>query len=272
MQHEQIAPLPLEQRAALNLESLRQNPYPGRGIVMGLDETGSSLVQVYFLMGRSDNSRNRRLVPDGASTFRTDFFDSTKGGDPSLVIYNALREVNGIQVVTNGDQTDTFVKELQEVPFLKNLDGEALERQQKAQRAALVKAALQRSYEPDRPNYTPRISGLYVPDTDQPFIFTINSRNPQPPHVPNVDIYSFPEPQPGYGRIIHTYTGDGDPLPSFTKPPYEVPLKGSIDDIGNQYWDVLNGDNKVAMVVRMVDRATQEIQTRRIDRHAQVWE
>lgn len=228
------------------MEALRANPYPGRGIVMGFDTQGERGIQVYWVMGRSENSRNRRLVLDG-ETVRTEPFDPSKVEDPSLIIYNAMRRVGDVDIVTNGDQTDTIAA--------------AVPHGQEFQ------AIYSRLYEPDAPNFTPRISGIMRTKRDHngntvrgTLTFAITSKEPhldQPHHMTHTptDSRMF-----GKGLAVHTYEGDGNPLPSFRQDPYPVLLQGSDGEIAHTYWDILNAENRIALVVKSVNFQTGERQ------------
>ena len=220
-----------------NMESLRQNPYPGRGIVMGFDETGNNAIQVYWVMGRSENSRNRLLVEDG-QTVKTVPFDALKVKDPSLIIYNAMIEVNGVHIVSNGDQTDTIGSAYREGK-------------------SPIKAIGTRVYEPDAPNFTPRISGIYDPNTPRSFMFSkirrANAENAQPIHTFD---YPILRTTPGIGACFHTYEGDGNPLPAFRGEPYSTLLSGSLDAIAQTYWGLLNADNRVSLAAKSINIKT----------------
>lgn len=236
-----------------NLEALAANPYPGRGIVLGVSEGGEQAVQAYWVMGRSENSRNRVLVEDGG-VVKTEAFDPSKVKDPSLIIYNALvaaRGYNTPHVVSNGDQTDT-VRD--------NLIGSRNDRE------AFRDALSTRDHEPDAPNYTPRITGMIYPifRTGHAYDYSIIRRNQttgQTEHTfggGNLD--QLPE---GSGLCFHTYAGDApskdEPIPSFEGSPYAIPLGGDADEIAGTLWDNLNPQNRVALAVKTIDRTTGEI-------------
>lgn len=229
--------------AAANLERLSLNPYPGRGIVMGINSTGKLGVQVYWIMGRSENSRNRILAREG-DVVKTVPFDESKVKDPSLIIYNAMKVVHGKHIVSNGNQTDTIVETIQKWGSFEG-------------------ALKTRSFEPDAPNFTPRISGIL----DAFFIkFTLSriAVDSNASSAPRHDFFNL-DRSTGIGHCIHTYKGDGDPLPSFYENPYPVPLSGNIDDIARTYWEALNKQNRVALVAKTIRFSTGETDFRIIN-------
>ncbi|WP_438448107.1 IMP cyclohydrolase [Gorillibacterium sp. sgz5001074] len=214
---------------------LQQNVYPGRGIVIGLTEDGQQLVQVYWIMGRSENSRNRVFIAEDNGFLRTEAKDPAKLTDPSLIIYYPVRHIKGAHIVTNGDQTDTIFEELQK-------HGGTFE-------SALAK----RTYEPDAPNFTPRISGL-VDLSNKQFAYKLsilksagNTEDQTLRHT-----FTYEKALPGYGHVIHTYEGDGNPLPSFDGEPKLVPLKGDAKQIADTYWGMLNEENKISLLVKTI--------------------
>ena len=214
------------------LDLLRNNPYPGRGIVLGKSADGKQAVAVYFIMGRSENSRNRIFTPteDG---IHTEARDPSKMTDPSLIIYHPVRKVGNELIVTNGDQTDTVRDYL--------LEGRTF--------AGALKS---RAFEPDAPNYTPRISGLLSPDGS--FQLSILKSAEGNPDCCCRYFYHYDAPLPGEGRFLHTYMGDGNPLPSFAGDPERVALDaGTPEELAEQVWEALNPENKVSLFVRFVD-------------------
>ncbi len=216
------------------LELLKQNPYPGRGIVLGKSADGASAIAVYFIMGRSVNSRNRVFVPteDG---IRTQAADPAKMTDPSLIIYHPVRAAGRGLIVTNGDQTDT----VRDYLLAGRTFAEALE---------------SRTFEPDGPNYTPRISGLLSPDGS--FQLSILKSAEGNPDCCCRYFYRYDAPLPGEGRFLHTYQGDGNPLPSFEGEPERVILDAeSPEALADRVWEALNPENKVALFVRFVNLA-----------------
>ena len=223
------------------MDLLKGNPYPGRGIVLGKSGDGKQAVAVYFIMGRSENSRNRVFVPteDG---IRTEARDPSKMTDPSLIIYHPVRKAGGELIVTNGDQTDTVRDCL--------LEGRAF-----------AEALKSRAFEPDAPNYTPRVSGLLSPDGS--FQLSILKSADGDPGCCCRYFYHYDRPLPGEGRFIHTYMGDGDPLPSFQGEPERVILDApGAEELADRMWAALNGENKVSLFVRyaaLADGTCQDV-------------
>lgn len=208
---------------------LGANPYPGRGIVLGRSADNRASVAAYFIMGRSENSRNRvfAVTNDG---IRTKAFDATKMKDPSLIIYHPVRLLDGSLIVTNGDQTDTI--------------WDALKQGQSFQTALS-----ERSFEQDPPHYTPRISGLL--SRNGAFQLSILKSAEGRPECPCRYFYSYQSPPAGEGRFIHTYAGDGEPLPSFDGEPIRVKLEApNAETLANGIWDALNHENRVSLFVR----------------------
>ncbi len=235
-----------------NLTELSRNSYPGRGIVIGLDETGKYFVQVYWIMGRKENSRNRFFGYD-SKTGRvfTEAADPAKMKDPSLVIYDAMLEKDGTFAVSNGDQTRSFLGRT----FQGGLDDWA--------------------YEPDVPNFTPRISAacyLESNRTGSKAIAEIGiTRKSAWGTSSDRHIYSFEELGEGIGLCVTTYTGDGNPLPAFHGEPYPVFLRGSIEDIANNFWiSVLDMENRVALAVKLIDRQSGRSTVQIINKYEKV--
>ena len=224
-------------------QELKNNEYPGRGIVIGRSADGKYAVTAYFIMGRSSNSRNRVFVTEGEG-IRTEAFDPSKLEDPSLIIYAPVRVLKNDTIVTNGDQTDTIYDGLAE--------GKTFEQSLRS-----------REFEPDKPNYTPRISGiLHVEDGAYDFAMSILKSNDGDPSCCNRYTFTYDNPAAGEGRFLHTYMHDGDPLPSFQGEPKKVEIAGDIDNFTKLVWDSLNEDNKVSLFVRYIDIATGEYETR----------
>lgn len=222
--------------------------YPGRGIVIGKSEDGKYAVTAYFIMGRSENSRNRVFVEDGEG-IRTQAFDPAKLEDPSLIIYAPVRVFGNRTIVTNGDQTDTVYE-----GFEKNLTFE--------------QSLRCREFEPDAPNYTPRISGVLNVDGGKfNYAMSILKSDNGNPDCCNRFTFTYENPINGDGRFIHTYMGDGTPLPSYEGEPTPVEIKGSIDEFTNMIWENLNADNKVSLFVRFIDIATGKYETRIINKN-----
>ena len=220
---------------------LESNPYPGRGIVLGRSADNRFAVAAYFIMGRSENSRSRIFVPteDG---IRTQAHDPSKMTDPSLIIYHPVRQAGRGLVVTNGDQTDTVRDYL--------LEGKTF-----------AQALHTREFEPDAPNYTPRVSGLLSPDGS--FQLSILKSADGDPGCCCRYFYHYDRPLPGEGRFIHTYMGDGDPLPSFQGEPERVILDApGAEELADRMWAALNGENKVSLFVRyaaLADGTCQDV-------------
>ena len=226
-------------------EILRTHPYPGRGIVLGRSADDKKAVIAYFIMGRSENSRNRvfETTEDG---IRTKAFDESKMTDPSLIIYHPVRIVGEDTVVTNGDQTDTIRDGL--------LAGQVF-----------AQPLRTREFEPDGPNYTPRISGLISPDGS--FKLSILKSADGDPSCCHRYFYTYDHPLSGEGRFIHTYKCDGNPLPSFEGEPKPVAISGDIDAFTELVWNSLNEENKVSLFVRYIDIATGNYETRIVNKN-----
>ena len=222
--------------------------YPGRGIVIGRSEDGTKAVTAYFIMGRSENSRNRVFVEDGEG-IRTQAFDPSKLSDPSLIIYAPVRVLGDKTIVTNGDQTDTVYNLMKE--------GKTFEESLRT-----------REFEPDGPNYTPRISGLMTVSSGKyEYVMSIlKSHNGNPDQCDRYT-FSYDAPVAGEGHFIHTYKKDGNPLPSFEGEPTWVKISGNIDEFTDMIWNNLNQDNKVSLFVRYIDIATGEYETRIINKN-----
>lgn len=224
-------------------QELKNNSYPGRGIVVGRTADGKAAVIAYFIMGRSTNSRNRIFVTEGEG-IRTQAFDPSKLSDPSLVIYAPVRVRGNYTIVTNGDQTDTVYEGL-------------------AEGLAFEQSLKKREYEPDGPNYTPRISSLlHVEDGKFEYEMSILKSNDGDPSCCNRYTFSYDRPAAGEGRFIHTYMHDGDPLPSFSGEPKKIAVEGDIDSFADRVWESLNEENKVSLFVRFIDIETGKYDTR----------
>ncbi|MGI5936593.1 MAG: IMP cyclohydrolase [Oscillospiraceae bacterium] len=211
-------------------ELLSANPYPGRGIVLGRSADGKAAYIVYFIMGRSENSRNRIFVPteDG---IRTQAWNPAKMMDPSLIIYHPVRRFCGHVIVTNGDQTDTIRDGL-------------------ASGASFEDSLRTREFEPDAPNYTPRISGLLFPDGS--YRLSILKSAEGDPSCCQRFFFEYGRPIAGQGHFISTYAGDGTPLPSFAGEPVTVAVEGSLETFARRVWESLNNDNKVSLFAMAV--------------------
>lgn len=237
-----------------NLGLLKKNPYPGRGIVIGMTADSKHMVQVYWIMGRSENSRNRIFVNENGF-IKTEAFDPSKVKDPSLIIYYAAKHLNRVHIVTNGDQTDTIYA--------------ALTRGNSEAGARAFEDALDtRKFEPDAPNYTPRISGLI--DFNNPKAAYQLSILKSVEHNPNHCVrqyYSYELGLPGFGHCLHTYSGDGEPLPSFGGEPYLVPLWNRIEEAEEHYWDALNAENRISMLVKFIKVENGEAESRIVNKN-----
>ncbi len=229
-------------------EELKGNAYPGRGIVIGKTPDGKKAVAAYFIMGRSENSRNRVFVEDGEG-IRTQAFDPAKLTDPSLVIYAPVRVLGNKTIVTNGDQTDTIY--------------EGMDRQ-----LTFEQSLRSREFEPDSPNYTPRISGiLHVEKGTYNYAMSILKSNNGSPKACNRFTFAYENPKAGEGHFIHTYIGDGNPLPSFEGEPKLVGILDSMEGFTNLLWTSLNEENKVSLFVRYIDIATGAYETKIVNKN-----
>ncbi len=229
-------------------QELRSNSYPGRGIVIGRSAEGQTAVSAYFIMGRSTNSRNRVFVTDGEG-IRTKAFDPSKLEDPSLVIYAPVRVWGNDTIVTNGDQTDTIYDGL-------------------AKGLTFEQSLRSREFEPDAPNYTPRISGvMHIAEGKFSYAMSILKSNHGQASCCNRYTFSYDNPAPGEGRFLHTYMGDGNPLPSFQGEPELVEIQGDIDSFTDMLWESLNEENKVSLFVRFIDIASGTYETRIINKN-----
>ncbi|MGN0564238.1 MAG: IMP cyclohydrolase [Candidatus Heritagella sp.] len=228
-------------------KELAENSYPGRGIVIGQSEDGRFAAIAYFIMGRSVNSRNRVFVEDGEG-LRTRAFDPSKLSDPSLVIYAPVRVLGNATVVTNGDQTDTVYD------FMK--EGKTFE-----------EALCTRTFEPDAPNYTPRISGV-VERTDGAFTYKLSilKSGDGDPDAPERFFFAY-TPKAGKGHFLHTYRCDGNPIPSFDGEPTPVKIEGDLDAFTRLVWENLNEDNKVSLFTRFINLETGEWESRIVNKN-----
>lgn len=220
---------------------LSENTYPGRGIIIGKSKDGKYAVTAYFIMGRSVNSRNRVFVAEGEDV-RTKAYDPSKLKDPSLIIYYPVRKHENKLIVTNGDQTDTVYESLK--------NG-----------GCFTRALRTREFEPDAPNFTPRISGMLTfGDGDFSYKMSILKSADEKGSACNRYFYEY-EPICGIGHFIHTYMHDGDPIPTFEGEPERIEIDGDINAFANMLWQNLNEDNKVSLFVRYIDLETGETQT-----------
>ncbi len=230
-------------------KELDSNSYPGRGIVIGRSADGKYAVTAYFIMGRSTNSRNRVFVEEGDG-IRTKAFDESKLEDPSLIIYAPVRVLENTTIVTNGDQTDTIYDGLKA--------GKSFEESLRS-----------RQFEPDAPNYTPRISGIMdIVNGKYTYAISILKSDNGNPEECNRFTFTYDNPLAGEGHFIHTYMKDGNPLPSFEGEPKFVSIEGGIETFSTKVWNSLNLDNKVSLFVRYIDIATGEIKSRIINKNS----
>ena len=227
---------------------LQSNAYPGRGIVIGKTPDGKKGVAAYFIMGRSENSRNRIFVEEGEG-IRTQAFDPTKMTDPSLIIYAPVRVLGNKTIITNGDQTDTIY--------------EGMDKQ-----LTFEQSLRSREFEPDAPNYTPRISGImHIEGGSYNYAMSILKSNNGDPAACNRYTFAYQNPIAGEGHFIHTYMQDGNPLPSFEGEPKLVEIQGNIDEFTDLLWKSLNEENKVSLFVRYIDLDSGEWETRIVNKN-----
>ena len=233
----------------LNIEKeLQENSYPGRGIIIGKSADGTKAVTAYFIMGRSENSRNRVFVEEGQG-IRTQAFDSSKLVDPSLIIYAPVRVLGNKTIVTNGDQTDTIY--------------EGMDKQLTFEQSLRC-----REFEPDGPNYTPRISGImHIENGKYNYAMSILKSNNGNPESCNRYTYAYENPIAGEGRFIHTYMHDGNPLPSFEGEPKWISIPDDMDAFADLLWNSLNEENKVSLFVRYIDIQTGTYETKIINKN-----
>ena len=234
---------------AVSIEKeLKENSYPGRGIIIGRSADGTKAVTAYFIMGRSENSRNRVFVEDG-NGIRIQAFDPSKLVDPSLIIYAPVRVLGNKTIVTNGDQTDTIY--------------ELMDKQMTFEQALRT-----REFEPDAPNYTPRISGImHVEDGKYSFAMSILKSNNGDPSSCNRYTFAYNDCPAGEGRFIHTYKCDGNPLPSFEGEPKLVEIPNDMEAFTDLLWNSLNEENKVSLFVRYIDIATGEYTSKIVNKN-----
>ena len=229
-------------------QELMSNAYPGRGIILGRTPDNKKNVIAYFIMGRSENSRNR-VFTETEDGIRTEAFDPSKMTDPSLIIYHPVRLYDGTLVVTNGDQTDTIVD------YLK-------------QGKSYFEALRTREFEPDAPNYTPRISGvMHVENGKFNYAMSILKSNNGNPEACNRYTFAYENAVAGEGHFIHTYKCDGNPLPSFEGEPKLVAIPDNMDEFAELLWNSLNEDNKVSLFVRYIDIETGKYESRIINKN-----
>ena len=233
----------------LSLEKeLSENTYPGRGIVIGKSPNGKYAVTAYFIMGRSENSRNRVFVNDGEG-IRTQAFDPSKLVNPSLIIYAPVRVLGNKTIVTNGDQTDTIYEGMDhQLTFEQSLRS--------------------REFEPDAPNYTPRISGImHVENGSYSYAMSILKSNNGNSESCNRYTFAYNKVPAGEGHFISTYMHDGNPLPSFEGEPKWMAIPDDMDAFADTLWNSLNEENKVSLFVRYIDIATGKYESKIINKN-----
>lgn len=229
-------------------QELKNNSYPGRGIIIGKTPDGTKAVTAYFIMGRSENSRNRVFVEEEEG-IRTQAFDPSKLTDPSLIIYAPVRVLGNKTIVTNGDQTDTIY--------------EGMDRQ-----LTFEQSLRSREFEPDAPNYTPRISGvMHIENGRYNYAMSILKSNNGNPKSCNRYTFAYENPAAGEGHFIHTYMCDGDPLPSFEGEPKLIQVPDSMEKFTELLWNSLNQENKVSLFVRYIDIETGKYETKIVNKN-----
>ena len=226
---------------------LAGNPYPGRGIILGMTPDGTKAAAAYFIMGRSENSRNRVFTEKDGEVF-TEPFDVSKVKDPSLIIYAAIRQYENNLIVTNGDQTDTVYEGLKAGKTF----SQALE---------------SRCFEPDSPNFTPRISGM-ITFGDGNFSYQMSILKSADAEGSACHRFTFEyAPVPGVGHFLHTYVTDGSPIPTFQGEPERIAVDDSIDDFADDIWQSLNAANRISLYVRYTDLKTGKTENRLINKY-----
>ena len=229
-------------------QELKSNSYPGRGIIIGKSPDGKKAVTAYFIMGRSENSRNRVFVEDGEG-IRTQAFDPSKLTDPSLIIYAPVRVLGNKTIVTNGDQTDTIY--------------EGMDKQ-----LTFEQSLRSREFEPDGPNYTPRISGvMHIENGNFNYAMSILKSNNGNPDSCNRYTFAYENPVAGEAHFIHTYMHDGNPLPSFEGEPKLVEVLDNMEEFADLLWNRLNEENKVSLFVRYIDIETGNYETKIVNKN-----
>ena len=225
----------IKTEATNNFEALKNNIYPGRGIIIGESPDGKNIFQIYWIMGRSANSRNRLFVKENSGFVKTQAFDESKVEDPSLIIYFPVKHISNQHIVTNGDQTDTIFSFINDTKTFED-------------------AIATREYEPDEPNFTPRISGI-TNLKGAKYLYSLSSISKIAYDEPRAlrSFYNYEKGMPGFGHFISTYTGDGNPLPSFTGVPLVMPLFASAEETLEKYWNALNEENKISILIKTIE-------------------
>lgn len=234
--------MPLQTLAQNHFKNLQANHYPGRGIILGESPDASAWVQIYWIMGRSENSRNRIFVLNVDGSVRTQAHDPSKLTDPSLIIYHPARSVSGAHIITNGDQTDTIAQAM-------NAGG------------TFESALFTREFEPDAPNLTPRISGITYANGRYTLAILKSAQNQASLQGCQRQFFHYEKGVPGLGHFISTYATDGNPIPSFAGEPQWMPVMNNAEATLQQYWVALNEDNKVSLMVRWIDKKTFQATT-----------
>lgn len=231
-------------------ERISGNPYVGRGIVLGRSADGKKAVAAYFIMGRSANSRNRVFTLKNGEVF-TEPFDASKVEDPSLIIYAALRSLDNKLIVTNGDQTDTIYDGIKEGK-------------------SFSESLVCREFEPDAPNFTPRISGM-ISFGENDFSYEMSILKSLDAEGSDCARYTFSYPsKAGLGHFIHTYVTDGNPIPTFQGEPERVSIPNSIDEFAEEIWSNLDENNKISLYVRYVDLEQGSVEEKLINKNTEV--
>lgn len=237
----------LKNIAQNNAEKLMMNSYPGRGIVLGMSNDGNKLIQIYWIMGRSENSRNRIFVEDNGSV-RTKAFDESKLTDPSLIIYYPLRHIGKYHIISNGDQTDTVYDTIKA--------GGSFE-----------SALMTRTFEPDAPNFTPRITGLMELNGKIAYSLSILKTQNGDSKTCIRSFFNYDKANPGLGHCIHTYDKDGDVLPSFSGEPYLLPVFDSLEENIESYWDMLDSNNRISLLAKSIEVDSGKVEIKIKNRH-----
>lgn len=236
-----------------NMESLKNNSYPGRGIIQGMTPDRQNYVQIYWIMGRSENSRNRIFINENGF-IKTKAYDEAKVTDPSLIIYYPVKfsgehPHTAVHIVSNGDQTDTIISAL-------------------SAGGTFESALNTRKFEPDAPNYTPRISGLLDLRMSR-YAYQLSIIKPGSPHQPDGCVryfFNYETALPGIGHCLHTYQGDGNPLPAFMGEPYPVALLNDIGSVADYYWETLHPENRISLLVKFIRIADSAVQIKIINK------
>ena len=229
-------------------EEIGSTSYPGRGIVIGRTPDGKKAAIAYFIMGRSQNSRNRVFVTEGEG-IRTEAFDPSKLEDPSLIIYAPVRVLGSDTIVTNGDQTDTIYENMEQ--------GDTFEESLRC-----------REFEPDAPNFTPRISGIVHTEAGYTYEMSILKSDTGDPDQCLRFTFSYDNPKAAEGHFIHTYMGDGNPLPSYEGEPTRVTIPtNDLNEFTDAIWNSLNEENKVSLFTRFIDIETGKYETKIVNKN-----